>query len=338
MTDPNRTVLVTGGAGYIGSHACKALARAGYRPVVYDNLSTGNEWAVKWGPLERGDVRDPERVAEVIRLHRPVAAMHFAALALVGESMREPAWYYATNVLGTMTLADACCAAGIGALVFSSTCAIYGVPSRIPIREDEPKAPINPYGAAKLMAERLLEDYDRAYGLRHAALRYFNAAGADPEAEIGECRREETHLVPLAIDAALGRRPRLTLFGTDYPTPDGTAVRDYVHVGDLAQAHIRALDRLLAGSASFQVNLGTGRGYSVREVIDAVAVEAGTEVPHDLAGRRAGDPPYLVADPAAAAEILGKGIFPASSLASIIRTAVRWHRASPDPVSPREGG
>ena len=319
-------VLVTGGAGYIGSHACKALAEAGYTPVTYDNLSIGNRWAVRWGPLEIGDVRDGVQLGVVIRRHRPVGVLHFAALALVGESMSDPGLYYRMNVGGAQAVADAALAGGVGALVFSSTCAVYGTPARLPITEATPKAPINPYGASKLMAERLLEDYDMAHGLRFAALRYFNAAGADPEVEIGEARAVETHLVPLAIDAVLGRRPPLKVLGTDYPTPDGTAIRDYIHVSDLALAHVRALDRLLGGAPSFTCNLGTGSGQSIRQVLRSIARIAGREVPHETAPRRPGDPAELVADTALSRQLLGSGLTPRSDLDSIISTALAWHR------------
>ena len=319
-------VLVTGGAGYIGSHACKALAEAGYTPVTYDNLSIGNRWAVRWGPLEIGDVRDGVQLGVVIRRHRPVGVLHFAALALVGESMTDPGLYYRMNVGGAQAVADAALAGGVGALVFSSTCAVYGTPARLPITEATPKAPINPYGASKLMAERLLEDYDMAHGLRFAALRYFNAAGADPEVEIGEARAVETHLVPLAIDAVLGRRPPLKVLGTDYPTPDGTAIRDYIHVSDLALAHVRALDRLLGGAPSFTCNLGTGSGQSIRQVLRSIARIAGREVPHETAPRRPGDPAELVADTALSRQLLGSGLTPRSDLDSIISTALAWHR------------
>jgi UDP-arabinose 4-epimerase len=326
------TVLVTGGAGYIGSHACKALAAAGYRPVTYDNLSIGNRWAVRWGPLERGDILDTTRLHEVIKAYRPVGVLHFAALALVGESMQAPGLYYRTNVAGAVNLLDACRIHEVPAFVFSSTCAVYGTPERMPIAEDAPQRPINPYGASKLMVERVLDDYDMAYGLRHVALRYFNAAGADPDGEIGEARDVETHLVPLALDALLGRRPPLKVFGDDYPTPDGTAVRDYIHVSDLAEAHVRALGLLLAGGPSRKLNLGTGHGYSVRQVLDAAAAVAGRPVPHGLAPRRAGDPPELVADPRAAFALLGQDLTARSGLARIVETAWAWHAAGSRPA------
>ncbi len=321
-------VLVTGGAGYVGSHACKALAAAGYTPVTYDNLSIGNRWAVQWGPLERGDILDVARLHEVMRAYRPVGVLHFAALALVGESMTQPGLYYRTNVTGALTLLDACRIHDVDAFVFSSTCAIYGTPETMPIREDSPARPINPYGASKLMVERILDDYDMAHGLRHVALRYFNAAGADPEGEIGEARDVETHLVPLAMEALMERHPPLQIFGTDYATRDGTAVRDYIHVADLAVAHVRALDGLLAGGPSLKLNLGTGRGHSVREVLNTCARAAGREVPHATGPRRPGDPPELVADPAAALEILGGDLLAHSQLDTIIDTAWAWHAAA----------
>ncbi len=324
-------VLVTGGAGYIGSHACKALAGAGYLPVAYDTLSTGNRWAVRWGPLERGDVCDGARLGAVLARWRPVAAMHFAALSLVGDSVRDPALYYRVNVGGAITLLDALRAAGIGRLVFSSTCAVYGAPDRLPIDEATPCRPLNPYGQSKLMVERILADHGTAYGLAHVILRYFNAAGADPAGEIGERRGVETHLVPLAIEAAAGRAAPLQVFGTDYATPDGTAVRDYIHVTDLAEAHVRALGYLQAGGTSRTLNLGTGQGYSVRAVLDRVARAAGRPVPHDTAPRRTGDAPELVADPAAARALLGADLTRHSDLSTIVETAWRWH-GTPDPL------
>lgn len=319
-------VIVTGGAGYIGSHAAKALSRAGYEPVAYDNLSIGNASAVRWGPLELGDIADRARLGEVFRRHRPVGVLHFAALALVGESMTEPGLYYRTNVGGALAVMDAARAAGVEAFVLSSTCAVYGVPPPGPIGEATPPAPINPYGASKLMAERMLADHGAAYGLPYMALRYFNAAGADPEGEIGELRARETHLVPLAVDAMLGRRPPVGVLGTDYPTPDGTAIRDYVHVSDLADAHVRALERLRGGGGSGVLNLGTGRGHSVREVLAAVERAGGAPVPREDRPRRPGDPPSLVADAAAARAALGDGLTARSDLDTIVSTALAWHR------------
>ncbi|MBI3506464.1 MAG: UDP-glucose 4-epimerase GalE [Proteobacteria bacterium] len=298
-------VLVTGGAGYIGSHACKALAKAGYLPVAYDNLCLGHAHAVKWGPLEVGDIADRVRLDDVLGRHRPVAAMHFAAFAAVGESVADPALYYGNNVAGTVVLLDALRGAGVGRFVFSSTCAVYGTPERMPIAEETPRGPVNPYGRSKLMVEQILEDYGRAYGLAWTALRYFNAAGADPDGEIGEEHEPETHLIPRALMAVQGRLPHLDVFGTDYPTPDGTCIRDYIHVADLADAHVAAIGRLGNGGASIALNLGTGRGYSVRQIVDAVAAATGREVPLKLAARRPGDPPELVADPGLARREIG---------------------------------
>lgn len=321
------TVLVTGGAGYVGSHACKALAAAGFTPVTYDNFSTGNRWAVRWGPLEPGDVLDLATLHLAFKRHRPIAVMHFAGAALVGESMREPALYWRQNLAGTLNLVETCRIHEVAAFVFSSTCAVYGTPERVPIDEETPKAPTNPYGASKLAVERLLADAAMAYGLRFAALRYFNAAGADPEGEIGEHRPVETHLVPLMLDAILGLRPPLRVLGTDYPTPDGTAIRDYVHVADLAVAHVRALERLLAGEGSLVCNLGTGEGHSVRAVIEAAERVTGRPVPRVEAPRRPGDPPALVADARRALRELH--LLPANpmGLERILETAWGWHAA-----------
>ena len=240
-------ILVTGGAGYIGSHTAKLLAAAGHEPVIFDDLSQGHEWAVKWGPLERGSLSDPERLAEVFARRKIDAVVHFAANALVGESMTNPAKYFQNNTVGTLNLLNAMREAGVGTIVFSSTCATYGDPIRVPIDETHPQSPVNPYGESKLMVEKILRWYGDSYGLRWMALRYFNAAGADPDGEIGEDHDPESHLIPLVIGAALGTRPPVKIFGTDYPTPDGTAVRDYVHVMDLADAHLRAIERLRTG-------------------------------------------------------------------------------------------
>lgn len=319
-------VLVTGGAGYIGSHTCKYLAAAGHTPIVFDDLSQGHAWAVKWGPFERGALNDPARLAEVFAAHRVDAVVHFAASALVGESMSDPSKYFRNNTLGTFLLVEAMRAAGVGTLVFSSTCATYGDPVRVPIDETHPQAPVNPYGESKLMVEKMLRWYGECYGLRWMALRYFNAAGADPDGDIGEDHDPESHLVPLVIGATLGTRPPVKVFGDDYPTPDGTAVRDYIHVVDLADAHLRAIERLGAGTPSQAVNLGTGRGHSVRQVIDAVAAVSGRKVPFDLAPRRAGDPPELVADPSRAHAVLGwTPRF--AELPVIVSHAWKWHAA-----------
>ncbi len=317
------SVLVTGGAGYVGSHASKALALAGFTPVVYDDLSTGHRDLVRWGPFEEGSVGDGERLADVMARHRPVAVLHFAALSLVGESVKDPARYYRTNVASTLTLLEAMRRHGIEAMVFSSTCATYGLPERTPISEDTPQAPINPYGWSKLMVERLMADHGSAYGLQWAALRYFNAAGADAAGETGEDHQPETHLIPRALMAAAGLLPALDLFGTDWPTPDGTCIRDYVHVDDLARWHVQALDHLLAGKGSLALNLGTGQGWSVRQVLAAVEHVTGRTVPVRLAARRAGDPPVLVADPGRASAILG--IEPRiTDMDTIVETAWRF--------------
>jgi UDP-arabinose 4-epimerase len=319
----SQAVLVTGGAGYVGSHACKVLARAGYRPVVFDNLLRGRREAVRWGPLVEGDLADIARLSAALAEHRVSAVMHFAAYAYVGESVADPALYYRNNLGGTLSLLEAMRNAGVGEIVFSSTCATYGTPDAVPIREDSPQRPVNPYGETKLAIERALHWYGQAYGVRSVALRYFNAAGADLDGEIGECHEPETHLVPLVLQAALGQRLQVDIYGTDYPTPDGTAIRDYVHVHDLALAHLRALERLREGSGSIAVNLGTGQGRSVREVIAAAEAATGRKVPAQAAARRPGDPPALVADPSLAAEILGWRP-QHSDLDTIIRTALAW--------------
>ena len=317
-------VLVTGGAGYIGSHTCKHLAASGHTPVVFDDFSQGHDWAVKWGPLERGSLNEPARLAEVLAAHRVAAVVHFAASALVGESMTAPGKYFRNNTLGTFNLIEAMRAAGVGTLVFSSTCATYGNPVRVPIDESHPQAPVNPYGESKLMVERMLHWYGECHGLQWMALRYFNAAGADPDGEIGEVHDPESHLIPLVIGGALGTRPPVKVFGTDYPTPDGTAVRDYVHVVDLADAHLRAVERLQAGTPSQAINLGTGVGQSVRQVIDAVREVSGRHVPFDTAPRRPGDPPELVADPSRAREVLGWTPRYAD-LRTTVQHAWNWH-------------
>lgn len=317
------SVLVTGGAGYVGSHACKALAAAGWQPVTYDNLSTGHRELVRWGPFEEGDVGDAERLSAVIARYRPEAVMHFAADSLVGESVRSPAHTYRNNVAATLTLLDAMRRHDVESIVFSSTCATYGVPDRVPIDEDTPQRPINPYGWSKLMVERLLADHGAAYGMQWAALRYFNAAGADPDGECGEEHEPETHLIPRALQAAVGIIPHLDVFGGDWPTRDGSCVRDYVHVSDLAAWHVAALDHVLAGRGAVALNLGTGSGYSVREVISAVERVSGHTVPVRMAARRAGDPPVLVADAGRARELLG--IEPRfTDIDAIVDTAWRW--------------
>ena len=316
-------ILVTGGAGYIGSHACKALARAGYSPITYDNLIHGHEWAVQWGPLERGDILDTARLAEVLKTYRPAAVMHFAAFAYVGESVTDPAKYYGNNVAGTLSLLDAMRQTGVEKMVFSSTCATYGTPAALPIAEDAPQNPINPYGASKLMIERILADYGAAYGLHSVALRYFNAAGADGEGELGEAHDPETHLIPLVLEAAAGRRPHVTLFGDDYATPDGTCIRDYIHVSDLAQAHVLAMAKLGSGSLRPAYNLGTGRGTSVAEIIAAASAVTGREIRIVKGARRGGDPAALFADPGRSGSDLGWKARH-SSITEIVETAWGW--------------
>jgi len=317
-------VLVTGGAGYIGSHVCKALARAGRVPVALDNLVHGHRSAVRWGPLVQGDIRDRALVECTLWEHRIAAVVHLAAFAYVGESMRDPAKYFANNVTGSLALLEATQACAVRRFVFSSTCATYGVPESLPIVDDHAQRPINPYGESKLFTERALHWYGAAHGLRSVSLRYFNAAGADPEGELGEDHDPETHLIPLAIGAALGRRAPLQIYGTGYPTADGTAVRDYVHATDLADAHVRALEYLEDAGGSIALNLGTGHGYSVREVIAAVERIARRELPRREAAPRPGDPPILVAAPGRSRELLG-WTPRHSDLDAIIATAWRWH-------------
>jgi UDP-glucose-4-epimerase GalE len=317
-------ILVTGGAGYIGSHTAMVLAAAGHEPVIFDDMSQGHEWAVEWGALERGSLSDPARLAQVFAARPIDAVVHFAASALVGESMTNPAKYFRNNTVATLNLLDAMRDAGVPTLVFSSTCATYGDPVRVPIDESHPQVPVNPYGESKLMIEKIMRWYGEAYGLRWMALRYFNAAGADPEGRIGEDHDPESHLIPLVIGAAQGTRPPVKIFGTDYPTADGTAIRDYIHVLDLADAHLRALDRLRSGTPSQAINLGTGHGHSVREVVDTVARVAGKPVPVVESPRRAGDPPELVAAPARAREVLGWTCRYAE-LETIVRHAWAWH-------------
>lgn len=290
-------ILVTGGAGYIGSQCCKILAAAGYEPVVYDDLSNGHRDFVKWGPLIEGDIRDSGALANAMSDWRPIAVMHFAALALVAESVTNPERYWDVNVGGVRALLEAMRSTETDKLIFSSTCAIYGEPEAVPIVEATAKAPVSPYGASKLAAEAMIESYDLAYGIRSVCLRYFNACGADPDGDIGELHDPETHLIPLILDALIGRRDPISVFGRDYPTRDGTAVRDYIHVLDLARAHLAAARYLLNGGSSTAINLGTGRGTSVAEIITAAERITGLTVPYIDAPRREGDPPCLVAAP-----------------------------------------
>lgn len=315
-------VLVAGGAGYIGSHTCKALAHAGHLPIAYDNLHTGHPWAVKWGPLVRGDINDPVALAAAIREHRPDAVINFAALAYVGESMVEPIRYYRSNVAGMITLIEVMRKHDVGSIVFSSSCATYGPPERLPVDEGMWQRPINTYGRTKLMGEQILRDACAAHGLGAIALRYFNAGGADPDGELGEEHDPETHIIPLVLQAAHGIRADIAVFGNDYDTPDGTCVRDYVHVTDLAAAHVAALTRCKGGG--FQAyNLGAGRGASIGELIARAQAVTGRRIRTVDAPRRAGDPPTLVADVALARQALDWA--PAhSSIDDIIRTAWAW--------------
>ena len=316
-------ILVTGGAGYIGSHTCKLLARAGFEPVVFDNLSTGFREAVLFGPFEEGDILDGARLDDAMTRHKPAAIVHFAASAYVGDSVRDPAAYYRNNIMGSLSLLDAMRRNGVEKIVFSSTCATYGIPATLPMVETMPKDPINPYGFTKLAIEHALADYGRAYGIGWIALRYFNAAGADPEGVLGERHDPETHAIPLCIRAALGIDPGFSVFGTDYPTPDGSAVRDYVHVNDLGEAHVLALRRLLDGGASAAYNLGTGIGTSVLEIIAAVEKASGRKVPLTLGPRREGDPPSLFASAEKAARELGwRARY--LSIDETVATAVAW--------------
>jgi len=296
-------VLVVGGAGYIGSHTARALKQAGHDVIVFDNLSTGYEFLAAGFELIKADMLDAAALAAVMR--RADAIMHFAAHAYVGESVTNPRKYFRNNVEGGLSLLNAALEAGVKKIIFSSTCAVYGEPAKVPIEENTPRQPVNPYGVSKLFFEQALEAYDRAYGFRYASLRYFNAAGADESGEIGELHNPETHLIPLALRAAAGTGPELQVFGSDYPTPDGTCIRDYIHVNDLASAHVKALEHLAAGKGSFAVNVGTGSGYSVQEVISAVEEVTGRRVPHKIVPRRPGDPPRLVANPAKVQALLG---------------------------------
>ena len=314
-----------GGAGYIGSHAARVLRKHGHEVVIFDDLSTGFEFLAKGFELIRGDLGDAARVKPI--LEHVDAVMHFAAYAYVGESVTNPRKYFHNNVESGLNLLNAMVDVGVKPLVFSSTCAVYGVPAKVPITEDTARQPINPYGVSKLFFEQALEAYSRAYGLRFAALRYFNAAGADESGEIGELHNPETHLIPLALEATKDDGPALKVFGDDYPTPDGTCIRDYIHVNDLAEAHAIALNRLAGGVESFAVNLGTGQGCSVLEILQAAEQVTGRKVRRSIGPRRAGDPPALVADPSRAQQLLEwKAKY---SLEEIVSTAWKWARRSP---------
>jgi UDP-arabinose 4-epimerase len=289
-------VMVTGGAGYVGSHTCKALAASGIAPITFDNLSCGHAEAVLWGSLDIGDILNADALRRSFQEHQPVAVLHFAASAYVGESLHDPSKYYRNNVVGTHHVLEAARETGVGIFVFSSSCATYGLAEDLPIRETMPQRPINPYGRTKLMCEQMLADYSASYGMRYVSLRYFNAAGADPEGEIGEWHDPETHLIPRALLAAAGRLDHLEIFGDDHPTADGTCIRDFVHVTDLADAHVGAVRYLLDGGSSLAANLGTGQGTSIREVVETVKAVTGLNVPIVIRPRRGGDPPTLLAD------------------------------------------
>jgi UDP-glucose 4-epimerase len=317
------TILVTGGAGYVGSHTAMSLAAAGYKPVVYDDLSNGHEDFARFGPFERGDIRDRVRLDEVIARHKPAAVIHFAALIEVGVSVKDPASFYNVNCHGALTVLAAMRAAGVECFVFSSTCATFGAPQFMPMDETHPQWPLSPYGWTKLFVERALADYRTAYALRSTCLRYFNAAGAAPDQGLGERHEPETHAIPLALFTLLGRRAEFSIMGTDYDTRDGTCMRDYVHVLDLADAHIRALRKLLDGDPGDAFNLGTGNGVTVKELIAAIETVTGRKVPGSTGPRRPGDAPALVANRSKAETLLGWK--PSRSLEDIVTSAWRWH-------------
>lgn len=317
------TVLVIGGAGYIGSHTCLALAQKGYNPVVFDNFSIGHREFVKWGAVIEGDIRIAESIEDAVRAVSPLAIVHFAALTEVGHSTKKPSEFYLNNVAGTLNVLRAAMRIGNCPIVFSSTCATYGIPGILPITEDTTQAPINPYGRTKLAAEMAISDYCQYEGLSAVILRYFNAAGADFECRIGEWHEPETHVIPVAIDVSLGRRENFTVFGNDYETPDGTCIRDYIHVLDLADAHVRAVDYLLDGGSPTAINLGTGTGTSVLEMVQEVEKVSGRSLNVRWDTRRPGDPPSLVADNAKAAAVLGWK--PVYTMADIVRSAYAWH-------------
>lgn len=324
-SDVKPVILVTGGAGYIGSHVVKELRQRGYRPLVYDNLSTGHRWAIKGDELIEGDLGDRRHVEEILHKENPLGVMHFAASAIVGESVGRPEIYFRNNVINSFNLLEAMLAAGAKSFIFSSSAAVYGNPQQVPITEDHPLIPVNPYGEGKAFVERALRWYEEAHGLRYISLRYFNAAGADPETELGETHEPETHLIPRILDVALGKRPFIEIYGTDYDTSDGTCVRDYIHVSDLAQAHILALEALLNGSRGRVYNLGNQRGFSVKEVIEVARMVTGHPIPVQESSRRQGDPPVLVASAERIKRELGwKPLY--GDLKVVIETAWQWMR------------
>lgn len=318
-------ILVTGGAGYIGSHVCKAVANAGYVPVTYDNLCAGHAWAVRWGPLEGGDLIDAARLDEVMRKYKPAAVIHLAGLIVVSESVKDPAQYYLNNVNGSIGLLDAMRRNGIERIVFSSSAAVYGEPEITPMPESHPQQPVNPYGTSKQMIERVLQDYARAYNLHSVSLRYFNAAGADAGGEIGEAHPVETHLIPLVLEVAAGKNHSVAIYGENYPTRDGTCIRDYIHVSDLAEAHVLALRYLDNSVGAHAFNLGNGAGTTVREVIDVARRITGHAIPVRLEPPRPGDPAILLADPLRARRLLGWQACH-SGLEQMVSSAWDWHR------------
>ena len=324
-----KNILVVGGAGYIGSHMAKYLSKKGYMPVVLDNLVLGHRRAVKYGPFFEGSMNDSSLLEKIFSEYPISAVMHFAAFCYVGESVEEPARYYQNNVANTLTLLEVMVEKKIGNFIFSSSCASYGEPVEIPMTEDHPQKPISPYGRTKLMVEQILDDFKEAYRLESVCLRYFNAAGADPGGELGEDHNPETHLIPLILKTALGQRPRVDIFGDDYPTPDGTCIRDYIHIEDLAQAHLLALERLLAGLPGGQYNLGNAEGYSVKQVIEIARRVTGKEIPTRVVERRSGDPAVLISSSQKAIKDLGwRPQFP--DLETIVETAWTWHKNNPN--------
>lgn len=319
-----RNILVTGGAGYIGSQTCKKLFNKGYKPIVYDNLSRGNRWSVKWSPLVVGDTNDEKKLKNVIEKYRPDAVVHFAAYAYIGESTLYPGKYYKNNVSGTFSLLNAIIESGIKYFVFSSSCSTYGIPNKVPIPEDHIQQPISPYGYSKLIIERSLHDYNRAYGINSVSLRYFNAAGADSEGDIGEHHYPETHIIPLLFDVAVGKRKSFEIFGSDYPTKDGTCIRDYIHVEDIASAHVQSLKFFETNNGCHYFNLGTGKGYSVLEIIKKVEEVTGMSISFNIIDPRAGDAPTLVAE---AKTVKNMNWIPKrSNINQIIEDAWKWYK------------
>ena len=321
-------ILIVGGAGYIGSHMCKYLSQNGYKPIVLDNLVCGHRESVKWGPFIEGSMEDKALLNRILKEHEIAAVMHFAAFCYVGESVNDPGKYYRNNVAATLALLETIVENDILNFIFSSTCAVYGKPMEIPIKEDHPQYPINPYGRTKLMVEQIMDDFGEAYGLKSVSLRYFNAAGADPDGELGEDHRPETHLIPLVLQTALNRQETINIFGNDYPTNDGTCIRDYIHINDLAQAHLLALERLMSGNPGGPYNLGNGNGYSVKQVVDVARQVTGKPIPSNIVERRPGDPAVLIGSSEKAVKELGwRPQF--TDLNTIIETAWEWHKKYP---------